>query len=233
MQLLGKSPLPIDSVDGLVHDAIEVTATHPNATAAIAKAEMLRLGEFMRELRYQKTASYNGEDRDWLLSLASSMKQSLKTISLATVDAYGHNFVDGGLWRSDLGIRYLDLQEIAVNERGVKVQRIFVSDLTDDSTKHFLDEIVLPQRELGIEVRVLHPRDIKGTAGYKLHDFIVFDDELVYETTASARRDPKYTPRTLTTAITVKDSDVRDATNYFNLLWAQADEPADPMIEPD
>lgn len=233
VQLLAKSRLPVDIADELFRDAVEVDAAPPDLAAGLARAEMLRLAGFMRELRYQKTASYNGEDRDWLLTLASTMNSSLKTISLATVDAFGHNYIDGGLWRSDLGIRYLDLQEIAIKERGVKIQRIFVSDLPDDSSKNFLGEIVLPQRELGIEVRVLHPRDIKGTAGYKLHDFIVFDNQLVYETTASAVRDPKYTPRTLTTAMTVKDGDVTDATNYFNLLWEQSAEPSDARLGKD
>ncbi|ADD40876.1 hypothetical protein [Stackebrandtia nassauensis] len=227
VQLLAKSRLPVDNADGLVRDAIEVDANHPELAASLAKAEMVRLGAFMRELRYQKTAAYQGEDRDWLLTLADKSRESIKAISLATVDAGGHNFVDGGLWRSDLGIRYLDLQEMAILERKVRVQRIFVSDLPDDSSKSLLSGIVIPQRDLGIEVRVLHPERIRGTAASKLHDFIVFDDQLVYETTAAARRDPKDTPRTLTTKITVNETAVKDAANFFTLLWDQAEKPAD------
>lgn len=224
-QLLGRSPLPVDKVDGLVQDAIEVTASHPRLSAAMVISEVQRFATILRELRYHDTASYPGEDRDWLLSLAENANLSIKAISLATVDAGGHNFVDGGLWRSDLGIRYLDLQEEALTERKVKIQRIFVSDLPDDSTAYLLSEIFNPQRELGIEVRTLHPESIRGTAASKLHDFIVFDDELVYETTAAVVNNPKDTPKTLTTKISVDKDTVDDKSRFFDLLWSQAQEP--------
>jgi hypothetical protein len=64
--------------------------------------------------------AYDGEDRDWLLGLTRHAQSSIDTTSLMAVDASGGGFGEGGLWSSDLGRRYLEVQREAVQRAGCR-----------------------------------------------------------------------------------------------------------------
>ncbi len=72
---------------------------------------------FVRQLPGGTEIAYDGEDREWMLGLTAEASRSIDAISLSTVDAGIRGF-DGGLWTSDLGTRYLELQHEAI-ARGV------------------------------------------------------------------------------------------------------------------
>ena len=99
---------------------------------------------------------------------------SIDAISLSTVDA-GVQGLDGGLWTSDLGIRYLELQREAIT-RNVRIRRIFVVENDEITTydESFL-RITQMQRDVGIEVRMLDHRLIPALDAVQIFDFIVFD----------------------------------------------------------
>ena len=73
----------------------------------LARREIERVTSFVRQLPVGSEIAYDGEDRDWLLGLTREAERSIDAISLSTVDA-GVRGLDGGLWTSDLGIRYLE-----------------------------------------------------------------------------------------------------------------------------
>ena len=79
----------------------------------MAQREIKRVTHFVQELPGGREIAYDGEDREWLLGLTQDTERSVDAISLSTVDAGMRGF-DGGLWTSDLGTRYLELQRDAV-----------------------------------------------------------------------------------------------------------------------
>ena len=101
----------------------------------LARREIERATWFVRQLPAGGEIAYDGEDREWLLGLTERPSSSIDAISLSTVDAGMRGF-DGGLWTSDLGTRYLELQREAI-DRKVRIRRIFVfenEDLARDET---------------------------------------------------------------------------------------------------
>ena len=136
----------------------------------------------MRQLPVGSEIAYDGEDRDWLLGLTREAQTSIDAISLSTVDA-GVLGLDGGLWTSDLGIRYLELQREAI-ARNVRIRRIFVFEHERrwPSDESFL-RVTQMQRDVGVEVRMLDHQLIPDWMQSMIFDFIVFDGAVSYETT--------------------------------------------------
>ena len=62
--------------------------------------------------------------------------------------------LDGGLWTSDLGIRYLELQREAIT-RKVRIRRIFVFENAEMALDEDFLRITQMQRDVGVEVRML------------------------------------------------------------------------------
>jgi len=208
-----------DSVLRLLEKAVEIGPNPQPLLSAFIYAEMGRISRFLHEIADQE-ATYDGEDRDWLLSLTSSATISIDAISLPTVDAGGENF-DGGFWWSDLGHRYLALQREAV-QRGVPVRRIFVLERTAPVNDPGLLLIFQAQTEAGIEVRVLHPDLMPPTMTRRLYDFILFDDVLSYEVTPATRVDESANPLILNTRLVLDPSRVDDRKERFRQLWTAA-----------
>src|SRR6185437_405221 len=147
----------------------------------MAQREIKRVTHFVQELPGGREIAYDGEDREWLLGLTQDTERSVDAISLSTVDAGMRGF-DGGLWTSDLGTRYLELQREAV-ARGIVIRRIFVfesNDLAGDET--FLN-ITKIQRDVGVDVRMLDHQLIPEWIRSMIFDFIIFDGAVSYETT--------------------------------------------------
>jgi hypothetical protein len=183
----------------------------------VARREVERLTAFVRQLQAAAEVSYDGEDRDWLLGLTQEAESSIDAISLSTVDA-GVLGLDGGLWTSDLGIRYLDEQHEAI-ARGVRIRRIFV--LENEALAHdesFL-RVTQMQRNAGVQVRMLDHQLIPDYLQAMIFDFIIFDRVVSYETTPfTAGR-----PGALQTRLARDPTRVQALTERFGKLWAQAD----------
>ena len=116
----------------------------------LARREVDRVALFLRQLPAGMEIGYDGEDRDWMLGLTREAQASVDAISLSTVDA-GVLGLDGGLWTSDLGRRYLELQREAVT-RDVRIRRIFVVEQEHEEMirdESFL-RIIQMQRDMGV-----------------------------------------------------------------------------------
>jgi hypothetical protein len=219
--LVEKSALHTDAVTQLVRHSALLDPASPSLVFRFAQAEIARMSEFLKDLGEGGNVIYEGEDRDWLLALVRSAEQSIEATSLTTVDAGGAGYVDGGLWTTDLGQRYLQVQREAVR-RGVRIRRIFVIVRPpDEVTDADVLTVCRPQQEIGIEVRVL---DSAGLPGNALFDFVLFDEAISYEVTPATRVDESAPPTILNTRLELHAHRVRDRIQRFEQLWASARE---------
>lgn len=188
----------------------------------VASREIERVTTFARQLQVGGEVAYDGEDRDWLLGLTQEAESSIDAISLSTVDA-GVLGLDGGLWTSDLGIRYLDDQGKAI-ARNVRIRRIFVIEREDMAYDESFLRVTQMQRNAGVQVRMLAQKLIPDYLQSMIFDFIVFDGVVSYETAAGTpftAGQPR--PGTLRTRLAPDPARVRDLEQRFELLWELAD----------
>jgi hypothetical protein len=183
----------------------------------LARREIQQVTSFVRQLPVGSEIAYDGEDRDWLLGLTQEAELSIDAISLSTVDA-GVRGLDGGLWTSDLGIRYLELQREAI-ARKVRIRRIFV--LVDEDMAHDEDfrRITEDQSNVGVEVRMLDHLVIPRWMQSMIFDFIVFDGAISYETTPTTAFAK---PGILRTRLAPMPDRVHDLEAQFEQLWDAA-----------
>lgn len=182
----------------------------------LVRREIERVTSFMRQLPPGQAITYDGEDREWLLGLTREAKSSIEAISLA-----GPHGFDDGLWISDLGVRYLELQRQAIR-RGALVRRIFIFEndlLTRD--ERFL-RIAQMQRDTGIDVRVLDFRIIPGWLHGMISDFIIFDREVSYEMMHGAPLSYTRYP-VVRTILEPTPSRVAELLEHFKQLWTAAE----------
>ena len=188
----------------------------------LARRELERVTVFVRQLPVGSAITYEGEDRDWLLGLTREAERSIDAISLSTVDA-GVAGLDGGLWTSDLGHRYLEFQREAIT-RKVRIRRVFVFEKAEMALDETLQEITQRQRNVGVEVRMLDHLLIPGWMQSMILDFIVFDGTVTYETTPATNIAVGQTrPGKLHTRLVPVPARVRELEEQFEQLWAAAD----------
>jgi hypothetical protein len=221
--LVDESALRSDAIQ-LVRHSTQIDPTAPPLIFRFAQHEITRMSEFIKELSEGGNVTYEGEDRDWMLALARNARSGIDATSLSTVDAGGRGFVDGGLWTSDLGQRYLEVQREAIRD-GVRIRRVFILDRPDLARDPDLLSACEIQKELGIEVRVLDATAIPGMRRTSLFDFIVFDNVLSYEVTPAARIDGDIRPAIVNTRLELRPVRVRDRIQRFTDLWESAKEP--------
>jgi hypothetical protein len=187
----------------------------------LARREVERVTSFVRQLPVGSVIAYDGEDRDWLLGLTQDAENSIDAISLSTVDAGMRGF-DGGLWTSDLGMRYLEFQREAI-ARQVRIRRIFVFENEDLARDETFLRITQMQRDVGIDVRMLDHQLIPDYLRSMIFDFIVFDGVVSYETTPATTFNAGQTRaaivRTLLAPMPVRVHDLED---QFEQLWVAA-----------
>ena len=187
----------------------------------LARREIERVTSFVRQLPVGSEIAYDGEDRDWLLGLTREAERTIDAISLSTVDAGMRGF-DGGLWTSDLGSRYLELQREAIG-RQVRIRRIFVFEneyLARDET--FL-KITQMQRDVGVKVRMLDHQLIPDWMQSMIFDFIIFDGAVSYETTpATSFAAGQAKPAVVRTLLAPMSARIHDLENQFEQLWEAA-----------
>jgi hypothetical protein len=208
--------LKTDAITELVQRAGAVGPNTSPLVAAFMQVEIDRVTQLFRELA-EHEATYSGEDRDWLLALTHSVTASIDALSLPVVDAGGTGRRDG-FWTSDLGLRYLYLQQQAA-QRNVRVRRVFAIDGAE--ADHDLLRLCHTQLDLGIEVRLLYSSSVPSTMRRHLYDFIVFDDALTYEVATAAPVDEE-SPLILNTRLILDKRSVQDRKTRFGALWNSA-----------
>ncbi|HVQ90479.1 MAG TPA: hypothetical protein VMU51_05535 [Mycobacteriales bacterium] len=217
--LVEASALRTDAVIQLVQHSTALTQELPPLVARVAQAEIVRTSRFLKELG-DGTASYEGEDRDWLLALAHNAKISIDATSLNTVDARGRG-LDSTFWLSDLGQRYLEVQR-GVARNGIKIRRIFIVDRPGIAHGPEFYEMCRLQARMNIEVRILTAADLEAPLKTKLLDFILFDNAVSYETTPAYRIDESSPPEIVQTRMQLQPDVVEERIDRFRDLWERA-----------
>jgi hypothetical protein len=188
----------------------------------LARREIERVTSFMRQLPPGGEITYDGEDREWLLGLAQEVQHSIEAISLSVMNVMPHG-IHGGLWRSDLGVRYLELQRQAI-DRGVSIRRVFVFDDEDQARDEIFRRIVQMQRDVGIDVRVLDFQLIPESLRGMIFEYVIFDDELSYALMPGTSFNyNRFRPIVFRTSLVPTPSRVKDMKVRFEQLWAAAD----------
>jgi hypothetical protein len=211
---------------GVLSDFLEAaeaaSASADSLLGRLARREIERATSFMRQLPPGGEITYDGEDREWLLGLAQEVQHSIEVISLSMMDVMAHG-VHGGLWRSDLGMRYLELQRQAI-DRGVSIRRVFVFDDEDRARDEISLRIVQTQRDVGIEVRMLDFQRIPEWLRGMIFEYVIFDEEVSYELMPGTAFDyNRCGPITFRTSLVSAPSRVKDMKVRFDQLWAAAD----------
>ncbi|MGY0237131.1 DUF6879 family protein [Longispora urticae] len=206
------SHLRTDAVTQLVQRAAQLEPDLPDLVKGFAQTEITRFSDFLEDLGGGREASYDGEDRDWLLGLARNARQSIDAVSITGVD------VAGGLWESELGHRYLTAQRGAV-VRGVRVRRLFVlAGRPETNSGAHLEAVFRVQHDFGIEVRVLDPEAEIAIPRRDLFDFCLFDEALSYEVQPTPQFDGE-PPSIVRTQLVLLPARVADRVSRFEALW--------------
>jgi hypothetical protein len=218
---LEAADMKADAIGRLVAQAAAMEPSSSPLLLRFIQTEMNRMTQFLHALGEQE-ATYNGEDRDWLLGLTRSATTSIDAISTSTVDA-GRTEFEYGFWGSDLGQHYLSAQQEAIR-RDVRVRRIFVVRTLEHADDQSLLSVCRSQASLGIEVRVLNTADMAGsTRGMLLlHDFILFDDALSYEVMPTTPLDDSSDSSILYTRLVLRNKDLNERMDRFQQFWASA-----------
>lgn len=214
------SGLRPDAITELVRNATTIKRSDPPLIFNFAQNEINRLSDTLLRLGQRGDVTYDGEDRDWLLGLTRVSSRTIEATSLPTVDAGGRGYLEGGLWDSDLGRRYLEAQRDAI-ERGVRIRRIVVvdwQDLRDPQDEAALMQVIEEHQRIGVEVRILDPRQ-KEVRRKPLSDFIVIDQALVYQSTATPQVDQGSNPLIEHTRLVTRPEHVRDRMARYEELW--------------
>jgi hypothetical protein len=205
-----------DAVIQLVKNSL---ALHPESLVyRFTQNEVDRMSNLLRDLT-SGSASYEGEDRDWILALAEHSKISIDATSLSSVDA---GMDSKGFWFTDLGQHYLRIQRRVVGN-GVKIRRIFIVDKQADTEDETLRGLCRVQSEMRIEVRILVASKIPAPGD--LLDFIIFDNVVVYESTPSPswRVDRSAVPTMVSTVLKLRPDVVQERRALFQTLWNAAE----------
>jgi hypothetical protein len=225
------SAVRADLVKQLVHHSTNLDHSAHELMHLFAHTEISRVSEFMKGLSERGEITYDGEDRDWLLALTRNAQMSIDATSFMAVDASGQGFHDGGLWTSDLGQRYLEAQQKAL-DRNVTIRRIFMLDDPDGANDPELLRMCEIQRKLGIRVRLLDPLTLPGLHHNWMFDFIVFDSVISYECTPAAWAKKGTKPAIVSTRLVLSPHRVAERVDGFRDLWDAAREPGDGRALP-
>jgi hypothetical protein len=214
------SALKTDAVTQLVKNSTAVKQDVPPLIFDFAQAEIGRLSRYLKVLADAGDVVYEGEDRDWLLGLTRVATLSIDATSLTTVDAGGRGFVDGGLWNSDLGQRYLEAQREAIR-KGVSIRRLFIIDRPELKDDVDFVSLLKQHGDIKVDVRTLMADDIAATQRSSLIDFIVIDGVLSYQATPASRVTNR-PPTIATTTLVTDERRVQERVARYEDLWNSA-----------
>ncbi|MGW6541464.1 DUF6879 family protein [Streptomyces massasporeus] len=157
-----------------------------------------------------------GEAHDWLIGLTEGAAHAVCATSTS---------LDRDFWSSEPGERYLRAQRRAVRERGVEIRRLFVVDEESEVTEG-LKRLCDDHRALGIDVRIAVVSALGPSARVAaLHDVVVFDGALSYETAP----DPRGV--LVMTTLVARPGHVQERISRFRELWQAAAPAPDRWME--
>ncbi|MDW5322360.1 DUF6879 family protein [Plantactinospora sp. KLBMP9567] len=218
MAELEQSAVRRELLKQVIRRSAHLTQAAPPLVQALAASETKRLADTLQSLSDGHEVFYDGEDREFLLALTRGTRVSLLATSWATINADGVGF-EAGFWLSDLGARYLDLQRMALR-RGVVIRRVFIIESATLVTHPELSRILALQKGAGVEVRLVDGSETPQDGG--LSDFVIFDEQLCYDTTPVSRREAHGAPWRLTTRLVLNEETVRHRAERFHELWMNA-----------
>ncbi|WP_422769834.1 DUF6879 family protein [Plantactinospora sp. WMMC1484] len=228
MAELEKSTVRSELLKQVIRRSAHLTQAAPPLVQSLAASETQRLADNLQSLSDGHEVFYDGEDREFLLALTRSTRASLLATSWATIQTDGVGF-EAGFWLSDLGARYLDLQRMALR-RGVVIRRVFIVE-SASMTHPQLSRILALQKGAGVEVRLVDASEAPQDGG--LSDFVIFDEQLCYDTTPVSRREAHGAPWRLTTRLVLNEETVRHRIERFHELWSAALPLGQPRVRED
>lgn len=217
-KLLEESALQADVVTQLVRNSAQIKPNLPSLVHDLAQSELGRISAFLKELSDGDAVTYDGEDRDWLLGLTRCVTKSISAVSMTTIDS-GLSNMEGGLWSTDLGKRYLDEQGVATERRGVQIRRLLVLDSGLSADADEVLRLCRKHQEVGVEVRTLEPGRAPASIRTALFDFVVFDDTISYEVNTGPVVADDGTPTIVNTRLVLQPARVASRARDFERLW--------------
>ncbi|MFI5844703.1 hypothetical protein ACIA8K_33895 [Catenuloplanes sp. NPDC051500] len=212
------SPLR-DDVLQVAHSALQVRHTLPPLVVDLARSQLQYADHLLRQVGSGEV-TYEGEDREWLLALTHHVRSTLDAISPGGSDPDGR-FLDEGLWRTELGRRYLEAQGRALRN-GVTIRRIFILDheslLADPVFREIYDE----QAAMGIQVRAIALPEIRIAGLSFVSDFILFDGVASYESEQAPTRQRHAPPMYVRTQLFLDSRRIDLQRQRFEELWPAA-----------
>jgi hypothetical protein len=209
-----------DDVIRLARSSLRISHGAPTLLVRLARDQIRNTARLLDQVGGGSEATYDGEDRDWLLALTYHVKSTLDAISRGSAGPDGR-FVDEGLWRTELGQRYLELQVRALGD-GVKIRRVFIlerPELTDDP---LFRELYEEQEDLGIEVRWVDLPKIRVAGINFVSDFVLFDDVVSYELAISVPKARPTAPMYVGTSLFLDPVRISQRRQRFDALWQQS-----------
>ncbi|WP_426512599.1 hypothetical protein ACPPVO_19370 [Dactylosporangium sp. McL0621] len=177
----------------------------------VANSEMERLAGTLQHLSGGLELFYDGEDREYLLALTEQSQKSIMATAWTTIQGG-----EGEFWLTDLGLRYLDQQRLALR-RGVQIKRVFIFEDPDDMGNELVQRILSTQRTMGVDIRLLGigpvPTDVT------IADLVIFDEEISHETAPVTKRGES---GALTTRLVLDRVLVEGRVLRFQELWEAA-----------
>jgi hypothetical protein len=213
----------------LLKRAAKISPGAPVLVRSFVQLEVEQMSELLGGLA-GKRVTYEGEDQEWLLNLTRSAERTIDAMSLPEVDKAGNIY--HSFWQSNLGRRYMDLQDQAI-QRGVRVRRVFVTEEDEMAGDPVLQDICRLQAAIGIEVRLLDPATVDKKIRGQIFDFIMFDDELSYETTPEPGVRRNKFPGVRSNTLELHEDTVTDRIALYQSIWSAATPWTDVASKPD
>jgi hypothetical protein len=233
--LLTASPIEITFFEDLAKHVRGMHGRH-DLIRQLAVTELHRVGRLLKELHDTDRASYEGEDRDWLMALVTNTVSSIDALCMISRDRTGQVVLDGGPLRSDRSRRYLDAQLTALQRQGstVLIRKIFVLDpeLLDEPE---VGDLIRGQRAAGITVQLLDPANPPVGMPVVLPEFTVFDRAAVYEPLPGGLPDAGGRPVLTNTRLETEQQKVTDRLTLFETIWKLIEQqtiPANATLPP-
>lgn len=215
MAEIDQSAVRRDLLKQVIRCSAHLTPAAPRLVQTLAASETRRLADTLQSLSDGHEVFYDGEDREFLLALTRGTSVSLLATSWATINADNVGF-EAGFWLTDLGARYLDLQRGALR-RGVMIQRVFIVESPSLMTNPELNRILSMHRSAGVEVRLVDGSEAAQDGA--LADFVIFDEQVCYDTTPVTRPQTPGAPWRLTTRLVLDEETIRHRLERFRELW--------------
>ena len=175
-------------------------------------------------------ATYNGEDFDWMMTLTGACERTIDATSSTATDSGGRLKYAGGFWDSNQGMLYMEAQRHAVQDRRIRVRRLFMLEYAQLTADPFYVQLCGRQRAAGFEIRYLTRDMCRPELLNQLDDFILFDNEISYEAVPTPTPGEDRPTISRTEVVVARDL-VAHRIRQFAKLWDAALPCPDPRSE--